>query len=41
MNDKLPVVREFEFTADDFERVRKLIYAHAGIALSPNKQDMV
>jgi chemotaxis protein methyltransferase CheR len=33
--------REFEFTKNDFERVRKLIYAHAGIALSPGKQDMV
>ena len=41
MNDKLPLLREFEFTADDFERVRKLIYAHAGIALSAAKQDMV
>lgn len=33
--------REFVFTAADFERVRKLIYQHAGIALSPAKQDMV
>ena len=33
--------REFAFTTADFERVRKLIYAHAGIALSPAKQDMV
>ncbi|AUL99816.1 chemotaxis protein CheR [Rhodocyclaceae bacterium] len=33
--------REFEFTEADFERVRKLIYQHAGIALSPAKQDMV
>ena len=33
--------REFVFTAADFERVRKLIYAHAGISLSPAKQDMV
>jgi chemotaxis protein methyltransferase CheR len=33
--------REFEFTAADFERVRKLIHQHAGIALSPAKQDMV
>jgi chemotaxis protein methyltransferase CheR len=33
--------REFEFSAADFERVRKLIYAHAGISLSPTKQDMV
>lgn len=33
--------REFHFTADDFERVRKLIYQHAGISLAPIKQDMV
>lgn len=33
--------REFAFTHADFERVRKLIYEHAGISLSPAKQDMV
>lgn len=33
--------REFSFTPADFERVRALIYKHAGIALSPIKQDMV
>ncbi len=33
--------REFAFTSADFERVRKLIYEHAGISLSPAKQDMV
>lgn len=33
--------REFTFTSADFERVRKLIYEHAGISLSPTKQDMV
>lgn len=33
--------REFAFTNADFERVRKLIYEHAGISLSPTKQDMV
>lgn len=33
--------REFAFTAADFDRVRKLIYEHAGIALSATKQDMV
>jgi len=33
--------REFAFTAADFDRVRKLIYEHAGIALSAAKQDMV
>lgn len=34
-------VREFNFSSADFERVRKLIYQHAGISLSPVKQDMV
>jgi chemotaxis protein methyltransferase CheR len=33
--------REFHFTSADFERVRKLIYQHAGISLAPIKQDMV
>ncbi len=33
--------REFVFTTADFERVRKLIYDHAGIALTAAKQDMV
>ena len=33
--------REFEFTAADFERVRKLIYQQAGISLAASKQDMV
>lgn len=33
--------REFEFSPADFERVRKLIHDHVGIALSPAKQDMV
>lgn len=33
--------REFSFSTADFERVRKLIYQHAGISLSPVKQDMV
>lgn len=36
-----PPPREFEFTAADFERVRKMIYEHAGIALAPIKRDMV
>lgn len=35
------LAREFEFTAADFERVRRLIHARAGIALSEAKQDMV
>lgn len=33
--------REFLFTDQDFERIRKLIYDRAGIALSPIKRDMV
>lgn len=33
--------REFHFTQADFERVRQLIYKHAGISLAPIKQDMV
>ncbi len=33
--------REYEFTERDFAQVRKLIYEHAGISLSENKQDMV
>lgn len=33
--------REFEFTAKDFARIRKLIYQRAGISLSEAKSDMV
>lgn len=33
--------REFPFSDSDFERVRKMIYQHAGISLSPVKRDMV
>lgn len=33
--------REFSFTAQDFERVRRLIYRFAGISLSSAKHDMV
>jgi len=33
--------REFVFTEQDFERIRKLIYERAGIALAPIKRDMV
>lgn len=33
--------REFSFSSADFERVRKMIYQHAGISLAPVKQDMV
>lgn len=34
-------IREYIFTQADFERVRKLIYKHAGISLSMGKQNMV
>jgi chemotaxis protein methyltransferase CheR len=33
--------REFDFSARDFERVRKLIYQHAGISLNDSKSNMV
>ena len=33
--------REYAFTQADFERIRKLIYNHAGISLSAAKQNMV
>lgn len=33
--------REFHFTTEDFDRIRKLIYDHAGISLAPIKRDMV
>lgn len=35
------LAREFPFDDHDFERVRKLIYGHAGISLSESKRDMV
>jgi chemotaxis protein methyltransferase CheR len=34
-------IKEFDFTARDFERVRSLIYKRAGIALAESKQEMV
>jgi chemotaxis protein methyltransferase CheR len=33
--------REFNFTTQDFKRVQKLIYDHAGISLSESKQELV
>ena len=33
--------REFHFSQEDFDRIRKLIYDHAGISLAPIKRDMV
>jgi chemotaxis protein methyltransferase CheR len=40
-SDKSILVREFLFTGRDFEQIRQLIYAHAGINLSSAKKDMV
>jgi chemotaxis protein methyltransferase CheR len=37
----LAEVREFPFSRRDFERVRELIYARAGISLTDSKQNMV
>jgi len=34
-------VREYKFTVQDFERVKKMIYNRAGISLSSSKQNMV
>jgi len=36
-----PSEQEFAFSAEDFERVRRLIHEHAGIHLHANKQAMV
>ncbi len=33
--------REYNFTQSDFDRIRELIYKHAGISLSTGKQSMV
>jgi chemotaxis protein methyltransferase CheR len=38
---KAPAIREFHFTAQDFQRVRKMIYDHAGISLNDSKQELV
>ena len=35
------VAVEFAFASADFERLRTLVYQHAGISLSPGKQAMV
>jgi len=39
--NKLDGVKEFEFTTNDFVRVKALIYKRAGIALTDTKQEMV
>jgi chemotaxis protein methyltransferase CheR len=33
--------REFDFSAQDFEKIRGLIYRHVGISLAPTKREMV
>ena len=38
---KDPSGREFHFTVQDFQRVRKMIYEHAGISLNDSKQELV
>lgn len=37
----IEITRDFLFTDQDFQRIRKLIYDHAGIALSDAKRDLV
>ena len=34
-----PIQREFVFTDDDFDRIRRFIHQRAGIALNPSKKD--
>jgi chemotaxis protein methyltransferase CheR len=41
MLQRAETVKEFDFTARDFERVRAMIYKRAGIALAESKQEMV
>lgn len=41
LTDRDAAAREFLFTDQDFQRIRKLIYDHAGINLSEAKKDMV
>jgi chemotaxis protein methyltransferase CheR len=41
MAEAIATQREFVFSRRDFEEVRKMIYDHAGIALSDAKEDMV
>jgi chemotaxis protein methyltransferase CheR len=41
MSEPLRSDREFHFSHRDFDEVRKLIYDHAGIALTDAKEDMV
>lgn len=41
VDDNLQSDREFHFTNEDFVKIKKLIYDHAGISLSDAKRDMV
>ena len=41
MTDAAVTERDIEFSAGDFERVRTMIRAKAGIDLNPGKQNMV
>lgn len=41
MKEPVGPIREFHLTTQDFQRVRKLIYEHAGIALSESKLELV
>ncbi|WP_245391835.1 CheR family methyltransferase [Salinicola aestuarinus] len=36
-----PFARDIEFTTQDFERIRELIYRRAGIVMADNKREMV
>lgn len=38
---KVEFTREFAFSDQDFDRIKKLIYKEAGISLNPTKKDMV
>jgi chemotaxis protein methyltransferase CheR len=40
-NIKVETVKEFDFSGQDFNRVRELIYSKAGISLADSKQEMV
>lgn len=37
----MPTQQEFSFTSSDFDRVRRIVYAHAGIALADSKQNLI
>ncbi len=40
-NKAMTHTREFEFTNQDFQRIRTLIRDYAGIALAESKQELV